>query len=141
MKLRIHDDSVRYRITLSELEKLEREGEIVGCANVPGVCGGVFVYSVRLEPGQGESAVILEESGISLRLCPVDFADLKNPANEGAYIRREWTDGQGETRRFMAFIEKDRPASKCDKPEAWIFEENWSGPSPVRPIPPPGGPD
>lgn len=120
MKIRIQDNSVRFRITLKELDELNANGSIEGRSTSilsSAAAGGTLVYGVRAVPSATASECQVTSAGIWLELCPSDLATLNDAAQEGVYLRREHN---GE--RFMAFIEKDRPGGKCDKPEAWVYE-------------------
>jgi hypothetical protein len=125
MKIRIQDNSIRFRITLKELDELREAGRIARSTEIPAPNGdaAVFRYAVELDDGGAESRVQLQPDGIILRLAAGDLATLCKPHEEGVYIRREWWGADGSPRRFMAFVEKDRPGATCDKPEAWIYDE------------------
>ena len=125
MKLRIQDSSVRFRITLKELEIIESGGGIEKACHLPN--GTVFRYMASINRELPESRMVAEPFSIAIELSTPDAEQLSDPAQEGVYIRREWTDDTGEPRRFMAFIEKDRPASTCKKIEAWIYEGHNGG--------------
>jgi hypothetical protein len=114
MKIRIQDNAVRYRITLKELDTLNSDGAIEAHTAFPD--GIVFRYAVR-KTSDHESICRCEAQAIVLYLSPADVEALSNAQQEGVYLR---TERGGE--RFMAFIEKDRPASRCDKPEEWIYD-------------------
>ena len=139
MKIRIQDNSVRFRITLKELEELNRAGRMVAVTEVYSEDGtaleGRFEYAVAVAPQNAPSRCAIAPGSITVYLNAADLALLNDPAQEGVYLRWERTLPSGEPRRFMAFVEKDRPAAKCDKPEAWIYESAPDG-SPVstRPI-------
>jgi hypothetical protein len=132
MKLRIQDSSIRFRITLKELETLRREARVERACLLPG--GAVFCYAVIVDATLDESTVALQPYAVELRLCRADFETLVHPAKEGVYIHREWT-GNGEQKRFMTFIEKDRPGSTCVKKEAWIYEGHHGTEDSIVPIP------
>lgn len=137
MKIRIQDNSVRFRLTLREVEELERTGflerttQIVG----PDGLGPRFCYAVDTRGDVAVSFVKVECTAITLCLCARDRETLLNPEEEGAYIRHEWISPEGAAHRFMAFIEKDRPGSTCVKKEAWIYDAPHGGPLETRPIP------
>jgi hypothetical protein len=137
MKLRIKDNSVRFRITLTELEELQSAGRLERRTRVPNPTGAdaEFRYGAVLDPESMESRVEVEAFSIRLVLCRRDFDRLRAPDQEGAYVKREWEDETGRRHRFMAFIEKDRPGSTCAKPEEWIYEERRGGHPETRPIP------
>jgi hypothetical protein len=68
----------------------------------------------------------------------MDLAALADPKNEGAYVKCEWIEADGTLHRLLAFIEKDRPAASCAKPEAWIYEAKPGAAPITRPAPPIG---
>ncbi|MCX7964035.1 MAG: hypothetical protein N2644_06090 [Candidatus Sumerlaea chitinivorans] len=132
MKIRMQDSSVRYRITLRELELLQKQGSIVAECLTPD--SGSWRYAVRVVPNRSASRLAIEPFAIILELTPSELEELSRPDREGVYVRREWTDAGGEVRRMIAFVEKDRPASTCDKPEMWIYEGHGKGPQTTVPI-------
>lgn len=134
MKIRIQDHSIRFRMTLKEVDALRCEGSIQRTCHVTDETPA-FTYSVRLGRAGVESHVVQEPYGIHFVLSPDDAARLFDPCEEGVYLRREWTDEAGAVHRFMAFAEKDRPGSRCEKPEAWIYDAPPHGTYETRPIP------
>ena len=132
MKMRIQDNSIRFRITLKELATLGREGRVRRECREPG--GGCLGYGVLVDQALKESQVRLGSCEVELALCEKDFRRLAEPTEEGVYVQREWTDANGEKRRFMAFVEKDRPGVACAKREEWIYEGHRGGESVVVPI-------
>ena len=126
MKLRIKDDAVRFRITIKELEQLRAEGLLEKETWVPGGKDGepvVFVYVIAVGRELERSRFVMEPYVMRAELSEKDFELLASPEEEGVYIRREWTLPDGSARRFMFFVEKDRPGSSCAKPEEWVYEE------------------
>jgi hypothetical protein len=83
-----------------------------------------------------ESRVVLGPFSISLLLTASDLRDLCEPEHEGVYIRHETSGEEGSPHRFIAFVEKDRPSSKCDKPEEWIYDQRPGERPMTRPITP-----
>jgi len=126
MKIRIQDNSIRFRITLKELEQLNQKGKAVAETVIrdprTGMVEGRFQYGLtRLKP-ESESRCEISPAAIFIHLNPADLASLNDPREEGVYLRREAQMPDGSVYRFMAFVEKDRPSSKCGKPEQWIYE-------------------
>jgi hypothetical protein len=138
MKIRIQDNSIRFRLSLREVELFAADGcvrrrtQVVG----PNGLGPVFEYRLEHDADAAESVVLIEGADVTVRLSSADRDTLLIPAEEGVYLRREWTAPGGELHRFMAFVEKDRPGSTCIKPEAWIYDAPPGGPLETRPIPP-----
>lgn len=138
MKIRIQDNSIRFRLTIKETERLRRERRLECRTEVPGHRGEaapVFRYALRIDEALGESEAELLPKAIEFALCAQDARTLLDPGEEGVYIRREWTDAAGETKRFIALVEKDRPGPTCLKPEAWIYEAVAGQPPITVPIP------
>jgi len=133
VKLRIQDNSIRFRVTLREVEALQAEGILERACLVPG--GQTFTYAVRAGATPGDSRIEIGPARITLVLGAADLATLCDPAQEGACLQREWTDAAGTSHRFMAMIEKDRPASTCKKIESWIYEGHQGGAPSLVPIP------
>lgn len=132
MKLRIQDNSIRYRITLQELEELEQNGRIERTCETP--WGKRFHYAITATP-ERESRVEIGSRAVIFHLGSPDFQQLRLPTSEGIYVRREWMSDEGTVRRMIAFVEKDRPATSCEKPEAWIYEPHGVPQPSVRLIP------
>jgi len=128
MKLRIQDNSVRFRISIRELEQLSEAGELVGETRIPGSHGvaTVFRYVVRRGDDREESTLEAEPFGLTLVLTNADLEHLQDCAEEGVYLKREWLE-QGDIQRFLVFIEKDRPGSTCVKQEAWVYQYHHGG--------------
>jgi len=125
VKLRIKDNSFRFRVTLSEVDVLREARRIEAAASFPGTDGGssTLTYAVEIDEEIGEGRIEITGSKLTLRLSPEEYRELADPSREGVYLRREWIDARGAARRSIAFIEKDRPGSSCDKPEYWIYED------------------
>ncbi|MBX3729135.1 MAG: hypothetical protein KF858_08105 [Candidatus Sumerlaeia bacterium] len=134
MKLRIQDNSIRFRMTLKELDALGTTGRLERICRLPD--GGAWHYAVVVDRALEASRVAFGAGRIELTLSAADHATLADPSQEGVYIRREWTDAAGASQRFMVFVEKDRPGSTCTKPEAWIYDGHHGGDNVVVPIPP-----
>lgn len=134
MKIRIQDNAVRYRLTLKEVEALAERRHLVATTAVIGLEGpvGDFRYGIEIR-SVGESTLELAPFGMTFILAEKDFATLADPAQEGFYLRREWTNAAGETHRFMAFVEKDRVGATCLKPELWIYDALPDGRQETRP--------
>lgn len=119
MKVRIQDSSIRFRVTLQELEVLVAEGRLERTCGAPGMTA--FRYGVHRDATLAASRMQVEPYRLELALCPADLQRLAAPEEEGVYVEEEWTDEGGARRRFLAFVEKDRPGSTCVKREAWIY--------------------
>jgi hypothetical protein len=137
MKIRIQDNSLRLRLTLREIESFEQHGLLEKSMQVvtPGGLGPIFHYRLRYDPSLSESEVQIGELCITVQLCNADRKALIQPDQEGVYIRREWISPEGDSHRFMAFVEKDRPGSTCIKKEQWIYDVSRQGDVETRPIP------
>ncbi len=127
MKIRIKDCAVRYRITLKELDELNSTGRLEAVTEIYSEDGaaheGSFRYGVAIDKEASASRCAIEPGSIMFHLCADDAERLNAAGQEGVYLRRESRLPGGRIHRFMAFVEKDRPGSTCDKPEAWIYEE------------------
>lgn len=138
MKIRIQDNSLRFRITLRELQQLSESGSLESKTQIlgpdgPGPC---LHHRIELAHNLPHSDVTLQGANTTLRLAPADLASLQDPRQEGVYLRRAWTDPKGTSHRFLAFVEKDRPGAGCAKPELWIYDAPPHEPVQTRPIPP-----
>ena len=137
MKIRIQDNSIRLRMTLRELEAFESKGVVSRSMQVvnTGGLGPRLEYRLIHDRSAPESTAEIIGYEIAVRLSTQDMQELLRPDVEGVYIRREWVSPQGESHRFMAFVEKDRPASNCVKREEWIYDAPPHGQVLTRPIP------
>jgi hypothetical protein len=139
MKIRIQDNSIRFRITLAELETLNATGRLEQTTEIlgpDGECEGRFVYGATAIEGEAESHWVIGPNAIFIHLNEADMKRLNDPSEEGVYLKREVRLPSGEVHRSMAFIEKDRPSTRCDKPEEWVYEFRAGGQPETRPIPP-----
>ncbi len=138
MKIRIQDNAIRFRITLAELEELNAKGRLENVCEIYGTNGAVegrFVYGITAAAGTSARCVI-GANAIFLHLSPDDMTRLNDPSEEGVYLRQEIRTADGEIRRSMAFVEKDRPSTRCDKPEEWVYEHRIGARPETRPIAP-----
>jgi hypothetical protein len=134
MKIRIQDNSVRFRITVRELETLVETGDLVARTSFPGG-KSEFRYGLRVAPPAGPSQITFQDNAIIATLSSEDLAQLRDPAREGVYIQDESApDAASSPKRFIFFVEKDRPGSACEKPEQWIYEETAGKPISLREI-------
>ncbi|PKO15532.1 hypothetical protein CVU37_12865 [candidate division BRC1 bacterium HGW-BRC1-1] len=138
MKIRIQDNSLRLRMTLKEVEALAETGRVARSMQVQSAAGpgGRLDYELVRDATLAESDVVVTGSAVSVRLCDADFRELQREDREGVYLRRQWTGDDGTQQRFMAFVEKDRPGSTCEKIEQWIYDAPARGEVELRPIPP-----
>ncbi|MGI8905956.1 MAG: DUF7009 family protein [Candidatus Sumerlaeaceae bacterium] len=133
MKIRIQDNSVRFRITIKELETLLADGAIISRTAFPGTREAhVLSYGITSVRDAHESRIRFTGDQIIAELCERDLQLLKDDSREGVYCPSELPRLDGE--RFIFFIEKDRPGSACEKPEHWIYEESAGKPTGFRPI-------
>lgn len=70
MKLRIRDNSIRLRLTQTEVDLLRREGLVSARTGFPG--GRELAYSVESSPASVKPEAILSDSVISVRLPETD---------------------------------------------------------------------
>lgn len=126
MKIRIQDHSVRFRVTVLEAETLLARGKIEACAemysSMTKACIGRFVYGITVDHEKAESSCEMNPGSIFLILTRQDAITLNDPSHEGVYLRHEVQLDEGRIHRFTAFVEKDRPTTKCSKPDEWIYE-------------------
>lgn len=138
MKLRIRDNTVRFRITLRELEALESNGKLEKETMIPSMespeSPTVFTYSLCVAKDLKESRLVAGAFSLTAELSQEDFDTLKSETEEGVYVRKEWKDKKGTESRFMLFVEKDRPGSTCTKPEEWVYEHIPGSTPETRPI-------
>lgn len=70
MKLRIRDNSIRLRLTQTEVDRLKREGLI--SAQTGFADGQVFVYSLESSPASVNPQASFSKSGIAVRVPESD---------------------------------------------------------------------
>ncbi|MEW6233794.1 MAG: hypothetical protein AB1656_00270 [Candidatus Omnitrophota bacterium] len=135
MKIRIQDHSVRFRISLQEAKILLREGRIESrtetFSKIAKQCSGRFAYGIKRLENELESRCEILPGSIWILLSQRDCQRLNDPTIEGIYLQEETELDKGTVHRFMAFVEKDRPSTKCDKPELWIYDHRSNATIPI----------
>jgi hypothetical protein len=116
MKVRWSRNSIRLRITPSELTGLLRGETVTEELALPG--GG---WSATLGACTGTTAIAMAQSELQLLLSPGDIEQLASPQNEGVYF------GGDEQSPLRYFVEKDFPcahprATDAMEPPAETFE-------------------
>lgn len=122
MKIRWTKNSVRFRITPGELEKLKNHQpieEVIEWGN------GSWEATISVAD---ETSFWIEKMMMQISLAPPDVEALGNPQNEGVYFSTP-ASPEGNTIRY--FIEKDFP---CAHPRASEAEE-----APTETFEPPSG--
>lgn len=135
MKIRIQDNSIRFRITVRELETLSTQGSLWSFTTFPNEAdepSQVFGYGIEIGTAEAETRIQFHDGKVIITLSPADLTLLQDDRREGVYFKRE-PDAE-RVERFMFFVEKDRPAATCDKPEHWIYDEVAGKPAGFRPI-------
>lgn len=127
MKLRIEDNSIRFRISEEERERLTQRSRIEAATQLFSPDGnsveGEFIYALAVDVEGGPSRCLIEPSYIMLVLHP-DALDALNAPGEGRFcFQREATTPEGELKRFMAYVEIDKPMKKKNRPEDWLDQE------------------
>lgn len=123
MKVRWTAESVRFRITPTELGQLERGEPVHTALSLP---GGGWSATVRPDPG-GETHLCSEDPGsLSLYLSSVDVSHLADPSAEGVYFRCP-LGANPEGLRY--YIEKDFPCIHPRPVEAEEQTETFTAPS------------
>ena len=113
MKLRIEDNSLRFRISPEELERLNDEGRLESVTqlyNEEGVLDGEFIYALALEREFGPTRCHIAPSFILFILHPGDLALLNARRDEGFEHRHAAITPDGEVKVFTATVEVDRHA-------------------------------
>lgn len=109
MKIRWTQGSVRFRISPTELERLERGETVIETLSPP----GVGRWSAALGPG-AQTSIALDGSALRLSLADADRDRLTAPDAEGVYFH---TAGAAPMRYY---VEKDFP---CAHPRAAEAQE------------------
>ena len=101
MKLRIRDNSIRLRLTRSEVEELREKGLVVSKAGFPG--GREFRYQLESSPASVSPGAFLSDSVLTVRLP--ESAVLAWAATEQVSITGEQLLQDGENLGIL--VEKD----------------------------------
>lgn len=124
MKLRIENNSIRFRISSDELERLNARCRVEASTKLLSPDGktleGEFIYALAVDSEGGPTRCLIEPSFIMFILHPDDVARLNSPGEKGVYYQRESMLPTGETHRFMAYAEIDRPMKNRKRPEVWL---------------------
>lgn len=124
MKLRIENNSIRFRITPAELERLNQRTRVEASTKLMSEDGasvdGEFIYALAVDRDGGPTRCRIEPSFVMFILHPDELAVLNAPGEQSVYYHRECTLPSGETHRFMAYVEIDKPVKKRNRPEAWL---------------------
>ena len=121
MKIRWTENSVRLRITPSELEALQRN-EIV--REKLGFDEDEQGWSAAIMPNGMQTSVRLIDGSLLIHLSNADRAQLSDPASEGVYFQQELLQ---RNLLIRYYIEKDFPcvhprASEALEPQTETFE-------------------
>ncbi len=124
MKLRIENNSIRFRITLEELSHLNDRCRVEAGTKLYSADGmkvdGEFIYALAVDSEGGPTRCRIEPSFIMLILHPGELALLNAPGDGCVYFQRESILPDGATHRFMAYVEVDKPVKKRNRPESWL---------------------
>src|SRR4028118_328795 len=101
MKIRWTSNSVRFRITPSELACLEREEAISETLYL----AGAQTWCAKIVATHGKTSLWFEEGTLRLALGTDDCKQLLEPEREGVYFQDE------DTSAIRYFIEKDFPCA------------------------------
>lgn len=120
MNLRIKSHTVRFRITLDEMDEFAKNGLLVDETLIPGGDStNSFRFEIQHSPENEASEFTIQPYGMRLVLNGPDFAELADATKDGVYIRREHCNEDGKTHRFVVYVEKDKgkkKASRASKP-------------------------
>lgn len=106
MKVRWTNQSIRFRITPTELALLTRGASIGSTLSVPG-----GAWTVAIEAGDLTS-IAMDDNVLRVTLSAFDCDELAEPDREGVYFR---ADGENDIRYY---IEKDFPCAHPRPPDA-----------------------
>lgn len=124
MKLRIENNAIRFRITPGELAELNGQSRVEAATQLLTEDGakvaGEFIYALAVDRDGGPTRCRIEPSFIMLILHPSALNTLNAPGGGGFYYQRESTTPEGDVKRFMAYVEIDRPVKKRNRPENWL---------------------
>ena len=72
MKLRIRDNSLRFRLAQGEVETLRERGAVRGRSEFPGAV--YFSYAVEARAGSAGATAVFERDGVYVRVPKVDIS-------------------------------------------------------------------
>jgi hypothetical protein len=101
MKVRWSSQSLRLRITPTELRSLLEGESVFECFDV----GGKNVWKIALVPTEGQSSLTTESGSVTLAVSAPDRHRLAAPDREGVYFTTEDSDGGP----LHYYVEKDFP--------------------------------
>lgn len=113
MKVRWKENSLRLRITPSELSCLERGEAVTETLALPGG------WELCLTPLTATTALASSAGRVVVYLCEADLHHLAEPETEGVYFQQD---------DFCYFIEKDFPCAHPRPKEAVETTEHFSPP-------------
>jgi hypothetical protein len=122
MKVRWTDQSVRFRITPTELATLGRGEPIHTSLELP---GGGWSATVQPDPNGETRLVGVRVGTVALYLSPSDVARLADPAEEGVYFHEPLV---GDPKGLRYYIEKDFPCAHPRPIEAAEQTETFAPP-------------
>lgn len=112
MNVRIENNSVRFRISPEELERLNVEGRLESAVQLYTEDGsaleGEFIYALAVEREYGATRCRIEPSFILFILHPGDLDLLNLHREEGFVYYRSSVGFDGEPHTFKACVEVDR---------------------------------
>lgn len=127
MKLRIENSSIRFRISPEELIELNERSRVEASTKLYSEDGRTlkreFIYAITIDNDGGVTRCRIEPAFIMLILHPSELDTLNTPGNQGVFYQRESPLPSGQTHRFMAYVEIDKPVKKRNRPEAWLDSE------------------
>lgn len=124
MKIRWTQNSVRFRITPSELASLQNGAPVREALALPGA-GNNGCWRAEIAPRAAATAIALDFGrALRIALSADDLVRLAAPAAEGVYFSTPASAAQPE---FKYFIEKDFPcahprAAESHEPSSEVFE-------------------
>jgi len=127
VKLRIEGNSIRFRISREELARLQDRCRLEAATQLYTPDGraveGEFIYALAIDTEGGPTRCLIEPSYIMFVLQPEALDILNGPNGEAYAYQRETTTPEGEPKRFMAYVEIDKPVKKRKRPEDWLEGE------------------
>lgn len=122
MKLRIENNSIRFRISPDELARLDEESGLEAATQIFGRDGasveGEFIYALAVDRTGGSTRCRIEPGYIMFILDPESLDTLRDA---GGYVfHRDVAAPEGGRKRFLAYVEIDRPVTRRNRPEVWL---------------------
>ncbi|MBI2423840.1 MAG: hypothetical protein HYV27_13500 [Candidatus Hydrogenedentes bacterium] len=124
MKLRLEENSVRFRLSEAELDELANNGRVESVTEILSeetrLPEGRFIYAVACTKNAEPETCLIQPSYILVLLHAKTIDALQQDPGAPVFIRREVQLHDGARHRFMAYVEVDKPMKHKKRHENWL---------------------